>query len=172
MVVWLIGLSGAGKTTIGKCLYQKMKAIRSNTVLLDGDKIREVMGNDLGHSLRERKLNADRICRFCKFLEQQDIDVICSILSLFPESRSWNRINYKQYFEVFLDVPIEILSERDPKGIYSKAAKGEISNVAGLDIPFDKPANPDLIIQNHGPNSSINSATNEIFKLIESKRGN
>ena len=91
MVIWLIGLSGAGKTTIGELLYLKMKAIRPNTVFIDGDKIREVMGGELGHSLEDRKKNADRICRFCHFLEEQNIDVVCSILSLFPESRTWNR---------------------------------------------------------------------------------
>ena len=83
MVIWLIGLSGAGKTTIGELLYLKMKAIRPNTVFIDGDKIREVMGGELGHSLEDRKKNADRICRFCHFLEEQNIDVVCSILSLF-----------------------------------------------------------------------------------------
>jgi adenylylsulfate kinase len=170
MVIWIIGLSGAGKTTIGELLYSRMKAIRPNTVFIDGDKIREVMGGDLGHSLEDRKNNADRICRFCHFLEEQNIDVICSILSLFSDSRSWNRQNFRQYLEIFIDVPIEILAQRDPKGIYKKAAKGEISNVAGLDLNFDEPSSPDLIIQNYGPNSSANSATTEIFKLIESKR--
>ena len=173
MVIWLIGLSGAGKTTIGELLYLKMKAIRPNTVFIDGDKIREVMGGELGHSLEDRKKNADRICRFCKFLEEQEIDVICSILSLFPESRSWNRDNYNQYLEVFIDVPIEILAQRDPKGIYRKAAKGEICNVAGLDLNFDKPSRPDLTVKNYGPNSSANSAALEIFNLVlEKRKGN
>ena len=170
MVIWLIGLSGAGKTTIGELLYLKMKAIRPNTVFIDGDKIREVMGGELGHSLKDRKKNADRICRFCHFLEEQNIDVVCSILSLFSDSRSWNRKNFKQYLEIFIDVPIEILAQRDPKGIYRKAAKGEISNVAGLDLNFEKPSSPDLTIQNYGNNSSANSASLDIFNLVEEKR--
>lgn len=170
MVIWLIGLSGAGKSTIGKLLYQRMKLEKPNTIFLDGDEIRKAMGNDLGYSLKDRKLNADRICRFCQLFESQDIEVVCSILSLFPESRSWNRLNLKQYLEVFIDVPLEVLKERDPKGIYQKAAKGEASNVAGVDLPFKKPQNPHLTIVNHGPGNSIGNAVEQITRLIQMQR--
>lgn len=148
MVIWLIGLAGAGKTVIGKELYKKLGEKYDNIVFLDGDAIRNIMGNDLGHTLNDRKKNADRICQLCKFLDTQNIHVICSILSIFHESQEWNRNNYKQYFEVFIDVSRDTLIKRDQKGLYSKALRGEIENVVGVDIPFPSPINPDLIIHN------------------------
>lgn len=87
MVIWLIGLSGSGKTFFGEALYMEVRKKHPNTVFLDGDMIREVMGGDLGYSMEDRKKNADRICRIGLMLEKQDIHVICAILSLFPESR-------------------------------------------------------------------------------------
>ncbi len=148
MVIWLIGLSGAGKTTLAKEIVFSAKRDVSNIVLIDGDIIRGVFGGDLGHSLEDRKKNADRICRLCKFMDDQHIHVVCAILSLFPESREWNRKNISDYFEVFIDAPFESLVERDYKGLYRKALNKEIENVAGVDLEFPPPARPDLVIQN------------------------
>ena len=89
----------------------------------------------------------------------------------FSRLRIWNRVNLKQYIEVFIDVPLEILiSSRDSKGIYQKAMRGEISNVAGMDLAFVKPENPDLTIKNYGQGNSIESATDQIFRLSERKK--
>lgn len=151
VVIWLIGLSGAGKTFIGKSLYERIKIKHANTVFLDGDLIREVMGNDLGHSLEGRRKNADRICRLCRLLDQQGINVVCSILSLFHESQEWNRSHLKEYFEVFIDTPMPLLQQR--RDLYQKALSGEIKNVVGVDIPFNPPKNPDLVIKNASASS-------------------
>lgn len=123
---------------------------RESVVLLDGDAIREVFGNDLGHSLEDRRRNADRVCRLCKFLDDQGIDVVCAILSLFRESREWNRTNLRAYYEVFIDTPVEELLARDPKGIYGRYRRGEIRDVAGMDIEFPLPDKADLVIRNTG----------------------
>ena len=80
MVIWIIGLSGAGKTTLAEEIYKISKPINPNTVLIDGDAIREIFGNDLGHSAEDRKKNAKRISRLCYFLSLHNINVICSIL--------------------------------------------------------------------------------------------
>jgi adenylylsulfate kinase-like enzyme len=148
MVIWIIGLSGAGKTTLAKEIVSKSRSSVSNVVLIDGDEIRGVFGNDLSFSIEDRRQNADRICKLCKFLDEQGIHVVCAILSMFEESRSWNRENINDYYEVFVDSPIQELIKRDSKGIYKKFQAGEIKNVAGLDIEFPRPENADLIIQN------------------------
>ena len=148
MVIWIIGLSGAGKTTLAKNIYEITIDKKPNTVLVDGDIIREIFNNDLGFSIEDRKKNAERISRLCYYLNSQNINVICSILSLFESSRRWNRKNIINYYEVYIKASINDLIERDVKGIYKKYNNGKIKNVAGLDLKFDEPKNPDLIIDN------------------------
>ena len=166
MVIWLIGMSGAGKTVIGKEVCELLKAKKSNVIFLDGDIIREIMGNDLGHSIDDRRKNAGRICRLCQYLDSQGIDVVCAVLSIFPESQRWNRDNIPHYFEVYLHVPFSVLLERDAKGIYRRALSGEITNVAGVDIGFREPANPDLIIENDAPVESFTGIATRIIDAI------
>lgn len=148
MVIWLIGLAGAGKTAIGSELYERLKAQKPNVVFLDGDNFRKIMGDDLGHDLDDRHRNAWRMCRFCKYLDDQNIDVVCAILSLFHDTQEWNRQNYSEYLEVFIDVPMDVLFARDQKGLYSGARAGRIKNVAGMDLHFEPPAAPDLVVSN------------------------
>ena len=124
-------------------------------MLIDGDAIREVFGNDLGHSLEDRRRNADRICRLCKFFDDQGIHVVCAILSLFRESREWNRANLRDYYEVFIDTPVDHLVARDPKGIYEGYRRGEIRDVAGMDIEFPRPDTADLVIRNDGSRDTL-----------------
>jgi adenylylsulfate kinase len=150
MVIWLIGLSGAGKTTIGRALADLWKKTHPNTVFLDGDIIRNIIGDNLGHSLEERRLSGWRICRLCEHLDKENINVVCSVISLFAEHREWNRENYSSYFEVYVKVPMTELYKRDQKGIYSGYAENKVTNVAGLDLPFAEP-NADLIIENTEP---------------------
>ena len=148
MVIWLIGLSGSGKTTLADKIVSDLREVDQTVVSLDGDILRELWGNDLGHDLESRRENAQRICRLCQFLDQQGLDVVCAILSIFPESREWCRQNLSSYYEVFIDAPLSQVMERDVKGIYSKYKNGEIKDVAGLDLEFPIPQNPDLVIKN------------------------
>jgi adenylylsulfate kinase-like enzyme len=166
MVVWLIGLSGAGKTTLANKIVREANKASSNTVLIDGDVIRDVFGNDLGYSLDDRRLNAQRICQLGKFLDGQGINVVCAILSIFPETRDWNRQHVKNYFEVFIDTPLNDLVTRDTKGLYGKFNRGEISDVAGMDIEFPTPMHADLVIDNSGSEADLLGYSEEIVKQM------
>ena len=145
MIIWLIGLSGSGKTSVGKGLYNKLSKSEP-FVFLDGDQVREMWGDNLGYEVEDREKNAIRISKLCKFLDQQNINVVAAVLSNFPKWQSWNRNNFTSYKEIFLDTPIELLKKRDSKKIYSRAKSGKLKNVVGIDIEFTPPKNYDLKI--------------------------
>ncbi len=172
MVIWLIGLSGAGKSTIGRCIYEEWIATESNTVFVDGDEIRRIFQADQSqadYSMEGRRKNAARICELCAWLDRQRINVVCSILSVFEETRKWNRRNYSQYFEIYLSVPFDVLMKRDPKGLYEKATRGEVDNVVGVQIPFEEPSDPDLIIDNSGFDSDPRKVAVNALELARVK---
>lgn len=168
MVVWIIGLSGAGKTTLANEVVAHVRRVQQNIVLIDGDVVREIFGNDLGYTLEDRRINAQRICQLGKFLDEQGIHVVCAILSLFPECRSWNREHLKYYYEVFIDTPMRHLVQRDSKGIYQRFNRGEIRHVAGLDIEFPRPESADITIRNVGSRGGLLGFAKAIAEKVTS----
>ena len=150
MVISMIGLSSSGKSTIASKIYERLNRNHSNTVIVDGDALRQAIAPDLGHTFEDRRESEARGSRLCKVLNDQGINVICAGLSNNPEWRSWCRENIPSYFEVYLEVPIQTLIERDKKDIYKQALEGKMKNVVGIDIKFSPPENPDLIIDNLG----------------------
>ena len=166
MVVWIIGLSGSGKTTLAETVYRQSKKKNNSLFFLDGDVIREVFNHDLGHELEDRKINASRMSQLSKYLDDQGISVVCSILSIFQSTRDWNRENINNYYEVFIDVDMEDLRERDVKGIYKAFNDGRLNNVVGEDIKFTKPTNSDLVIDNNQSLDYLLSFTDQIVEKL------
>lgn len=147
MVIWLIGISGAGKTTIGKALCERLRGRGRPCLLLDGDQMRVVWGDVNSHDLAARRSNHERISKLCALLAREPgVDLVVPALSIFPDLRAWNRSHISGYVEVFLDISVEMASRRDSKGIYGRAARGELRNVAGVDLSFPPPEAPDLRI--------------------------
>jgi adenylylsulfate kinase-like enzyme len=151
-VYWFTGLSGAGKTTLGKRFYKHLKeALSLSVVFLDGDELREIFDPEKqSFSLDERKKVALRNSKLCKFLADQKIDVVCCTISLFKECQDWNKAHIPNYYEIFVEAPLSVLEKRDSKQIYSRAKEGLLKNVAGVDLKVDFPSSPSLTICNDG----------------------
>ena len=169
MIVWLEGLSGAGKTSIGRELHKQWQARDRGTVLIDGDEFREIFQQVRGkeaHTIAGRRLNGERIVATSAWMDNQNINAVVSVLCIFPDILAANRNRFKGYFEVFIDAPMADLVARDNQGIYGAAHRGEMENVVGIDIPFPTPENPDLVICNDGPSLDVNGIAATILEKI------
>lgn len=140
---WITGLSAAGKTTLSTMLAQQLRKSDRPVVHLDGDQLRSILSIH-SYTREERIRNGMRYARLCQMLINQNINVVIGVLGLFKEIHEWNRNNIPGYIEIFLDIPIDELIRRDPKGIYKKSLNKEINNVAGMDLAVDFPEKPDV----------------------------
>lgn len=163
-LIWITGLSGSGKTTIGKKVFNKLKELEPATVFLDGDDYRKLF-NSHGYAREDRLKVAKKITKLCEFLIKQKINVVCCTISLFNEVHKQNSELFEEYYEIFISCQIEELIKRDQKGLYSKALAGELNNVVGVDIEFDIPKEPFLLLDNTKKNS-LNKNINLILKNI------
>lgn len=149
-VYWITGLSGSGKTTLGRRLARRLKRENPGTVFLDGEVLRNAMGRDLGYKLADRRLAGMRVARLCRVLSDQGLDVVCSTISLFHDVHRFCRRNIPGYIEIYLDVAIDELVRRDPRGLYPRALAGEMNDVVGVDLPMEEPETPDIHLSPRG----------------------
>ncbi len=146
MVIWITGISGAGKTTLSNAIARKFKPLVPELVQIDGDEIRELFGANLSYEESGRFEQIQRIQRLAHMLDRQGILVLVSALYGHPDLFEWNRKNFSEYFEIYLEAPLELVQQRDTKSLYHKASIGEMPNVVGIDLPWHAPENPQLRI--------------------------
>ncbi len=144
-VIWLTGLPGAGKTTLGKEITRALQAKGLPVEHLDGDQVRQLFPHT-GFSREERDRHIRRVGYLASRLERHGIFVVASFISPYRESREFVRRHCTRYIEVYLSTPAEVCEQRDPKGLYEKARKGEIEHFTGVNDPYEVPEFPDLSI--------------------------
>jgi adenylylsulfate kinase-like enzyme len=169
-VVWLTGLSGAGKTTVAQLLRGRLMTEGICPVMLDGDRLRRIYPTEFGYSVEERRQLAASYGRLALEIASQGHLVICSTISLFREIHRWNRAHLPNYLEVWLRVPLEEIRRRDTRGIYV-TQHDRHSPVVGVDLVVEFPEAPDLIIDNFGavtPERAVEGIMERIEKAKES----
>ena len=147
-VLWMTGLSGAGKSTIANLLERKLHTLGCHTYLLDGDNVRHGLNKDLGFTDADRVENIRRIAEVAKLMVDAGLIVITSFISPFRSERRMARglLEEGEFVEVFVDAPLRVAEARDPKSLYAKARRGEIRNFTGIDSPYEPPEAPEIHI--------------------------
>ena len=148
-VIWMVGLSGSGKSTLACSLENNLFEMGYITKLLDGDNLRSGINNNLGFTNEDRTENIRRAAEVSKLFAECGVVTICSLISPTAAIRSMAReiIGEDLFYEVFVNCPLEVCEQRDVKGLYAKARKGEIKKFTGIDAPFENPIDPSLEIR-------------------------
>ncbi len=169
-VLWFTGLSGAGKSTIADQLEKKLHALGKHTFVLDGDNVRHGLNRDLGFTEADRVENIRRVAEVAKLFVEAGLITLVSFISPFRAEREMARalVGPGEFLEIFVNTPLEACEQRDPKGLYKKARRGELRNFTGLDSPYEPPENPELILD--GLNEAPGNLTDRIIELMQ-RRG-
>jgi len=169
--VWLTGLSGAGKTTVAQSIVNELKTSDVAIELLDGDEVRANLSKGLGFSKEDRDTNIRRIGYVSRLLSRNGVGVIASAISPYREIRDEVRESItsdgSEFIEVYVQCPIEVLVERDVKGLYKKALAGEIEEFTGVSDPYEEPLNPEVIVKTD--RESIEESANRIIAALEAR---
>lgn len=173
MVLWLVGLSGAGKSSIATALSNLWSARNPRVVLLDGDSLREAVDGPAGtiSFTREARITRERrIAGLCAGLERDGFDVICALNSIDPSVRDANRRRFDVYFEVFVSTPLDVCLVRDDTDLYLEALRGRRHDVVGLDIAYQAPRSPDMVVDNGHPTADPGLLARRILHAAARKR--
>ena len=145
-ILWLTGLSGAGKSTIANLVEKKLHGMGYHTYLLDGDNVRHGLNRDLGFTDADRVENIRRVAEVARLMVDAGLIVIAAFISPFRAERAMARgmVEEGEFVEVFVNTPLEVAEGRDPKGLYKKARRGELKNFTGIDSAYEAPESPEL----------------------------
>src|SRR5205814_2742917 len=147
-VLWFTGLSGAGKSTIANLVEKKLAATGRHSYLLDGDNVRHGLNKDLGFTEADRVENIRRVAEVAKLMVDAGLIVLTAFISPFRSERAMARslLGEGEFVEIYVDTPLEVAEQRDVKGLYRKARRGELANFTGIDSPYEAPENPEIRI--------------------------
>lgn len=163
--VWFTGISGVGKTTTSSTLAQRLRERRLRVELLDGDEVREHLSKGLGYTRKDRDENIRRIGFICEILCRNDVVVIVAAISPYRNAREAIRAKVRNFIEVYMECPVEILIKHDSKGLYKKALSGEIPNFSGISDPYEPPLNPDVVI--HSYRDTVEEGVAKVLKKLD-----
>ncbi len=169
LVIWFTGFSGSGKSTIASRLEQRLFETGIQTYSLDGDNIRSGLSKGLNFTLEDRKENNRRIAEVAKLFMDAGLVTITAFISPLKEDRENARaiVGKENYFEIFVNTPLEVCEERDVKGFYKKARAGEIKNFTGLDSPYEIPEDPDMEIETQ--HEAVKESVERIFQELKKR---
>jgi bifunctional enzyme CysN/CysC len=169
-VVWLTGLSGAGKSTLANELERRLRARAVRTYLLDGDNVRHGLNRDLGFCAEDRVENIRRVAEVSKLMVDAGLVVITAFISPFRAERQLARslLAAGEFVEVFVDTPLVVAERRDPKGLYKKARRGELKHFTGIDSPYERPENPEIVIDT--TSMSVEQSADSLYQLLNTMR--
>ncbi len=167
-VLWLTGLSGSGKSSTANLVEAQLHAIGHRTYLLDADSVRRGLNSDLGFEPADRVENIRRVAEVSKLMVDAGLIVLVCLISPFRVSRETARKLFEpgEFIEVFVDAPLAVAQQRDPKGLYKQARQGKISNFTGIDSPYEIPELPEIHIDTS--RLTTNSAAQKIFEFLRS----
>jgi bifunctional enzyme CysN/CysC len=168
-VLWFTGLSGAGKSTIANLVEKRLAMMGRHTYLLDGDNVRHGLNKDLGFTEADRVENIRRVAEVARLMADAGLIVLVSFISPFRAERRMARalLEEGEFFEVFVDTPLEVAESRDPKGLYKKARRGELKNFTGVDSPYEAPASPEIHVDT--TRLQPEEAAEHIFRHLSTK---
>lgn len=165
--IWLTGLSGSGKSTIAALLERDLRERGYLVEVLDGDVVRTHLSEGLGFDRAGRDANIRRVGWVCELLSRNDVVAIAAVISPYRQARTEVRSRIDRFVEVFVDAPVDLLIERDVKGLYRRAIAGEIPNFTGVSDEYEPPISPEVICHSDGRETAEQSAA----KVIETIRG-
>ena len=164
VTIWITGLSGAGKTTLSHALAARFRELGKPVQVLDGDVVRKVISSELGFTKADRDMQVRRLGYIAGLLTQHGVTAIVAAISPYLSSRYAVRAELQPFVEVYCECPLDVLEQRDPKGLYKRARLGELTAFTGISDPYEPPLNPEVIA--HTGQESVEQSTESVRRML------